>query len=53
MLEVFPCFFLICKVNAGVKLPKMGHGPRSSRLVVICVVVCIDCICGVLCIVCV
>ena len=35
MLEVFPCFFLICKVNAKVKLAKTGHGPHSSKLVVI------------------
>jgi hypothetical protein len=36
--EVFPCFFLSCKVNARVKLVKRGHGPHSSTLVVICVV---------------
>jgi hypothetical protein len=35
---VFPCFFLSCKANGRVKLAKMGHGPHSSRLVVICVV---------------
>jgi len=35
--EVFPCFFLSCKANARVKLAKMGHGPRSSTLVCICV----------------
>ena len=38
LTEVFPCFFLSCKANAGVKLAKMGHGPHSSKLVVICVV---------------
>jgi len=36
--EVFPCFFLSCNANARVKLAKMGHGPQSSTLVVICVV---------------
>jgi len=36
--EVFPCFFLSCKANARVKLAEMGHGPHSSKLVVICVV---------------
>ena len=34
----FPCFFLSCKANARVKLAKTGHGPHSSQLVVICVV---------------
>ena len=38
MTEGFPCFFLSCKANARVKLAKMGHGPHSSTLVVICVV---------------
>jgi len=38
LTEVFPCFFLSCKANARVKLAKTGHGPHSSRLVVICVV---------------
>jgi len=38
LAEVFPCFFLICKTNARVKLAKEGHGPHSSTLVVICVV---------------
>ena len=38
LTEVFPCFFLSCKANAGVKLAKMGQGPHSSKLVVICVV---------------
>jgi hypothetical protein len=31
-------FFVRYKANAGVKLAKMGHGPHSSKLVVICVV---------------
>ena len=30
--------FLSCKANARVKLTKTGHGPHSSKLVVICVV---------------
>jgi hypothetical protein len=38
LTEVFPCFFLSCKTNARVKLAKTGHGPHSSKLVVICVV---------------
>jgi hypothetical protein len=38
LTEVFPCFFLSCKANARVKLPKMGHVPHSSTLVCICVV---------------
>ena len=40
LTEVFPCFFLSCKANARVKLAKAGHGPHSSTLVVICVVLC-------------
>ena len=35
---VFPCFFFSCKTNARLKLAKLGHGPHSSKLVVICVV---------------
>ena len=38
LTEGFPCFFLSCKANAKVKLAKTGHGPHSSTLVVICVV---------------
>ena len=38
LTEVFPCFFLSCKANARVKLANMGHGPKSSKLVVLCVV---------------
>jgi hypothetical protein len=38
LTEVFPYFFLSCKANARVKLAKMGNGPHSSTLVVICVV---------------
>ena len=38
LTEGFPCFFFSCKANAGVKLAKIGHGPHSSKLVVICVV---------------
>ena len=44
LTEVFPCFFLICKANARVKLAKTGYGPHSSTLVVICVVLCIVCV---------
>ena len=35
---VLRCFFLSCKANARVKHPKTGHGPHSSKLVIICVV---------------
>ena len=38
LTEAFPCFFLSCKADARVKLAKTGHGPHSSTLVVICVV---------------
>ena len=44
LTEVFPCFFLSCKANATVKLAKTGHGPHSSTLLVICVVLCIVCV---------
>jgi len=44
LTEVFACFFLSCKANAGVKLAKTGHGPHSSKLVVICVVLCTVCV---------
>jgi len=38
LTEFFPCFFLSSKANARVKLAKTAHGPHSSTLVVICVV---------------
>jgi len=38
LTEVFPCFFLSCRANARVKLAKTGHGPHSSQLVVIYVI---------------
>jgi hypothetical protein len=38
LTEGFPCFFLSCRANARVKVAKMGHGPHSSTLYVICVV---------------
>ena len=44
LTDVFPCFFLSCKANARVKLTKTGHGPNSSTLIVICVVLCIVCV---------
>ena len=37
---VFRAFFFSCKANARVKLAKTGHGMHSSKLVVICVVLC-------------
>jgi hypothetical protein len=44
LTEVYPCLFPSCKANARVKLAKTGHGPHSSTLVVICVVLCIVCV---------
>jgi len=35
LTDVFPCFFLCCKANARVKLAKTGHGPHSSKIVVL------------------
>ena len=40
LTEVFPCVFLSCKANAGVKLAKTGHGLHSSNC---CVFLCIVC----------
>jgi hypothetical protein len=37
-IQTFLCFFFSCKANARVKLAKTGHGPHSSKLIVICVV---------------
>jgi len=37
LTEVFPCFFLSCKVNARVKPAKTGHGPLSVLFVCVCV----------------
>jgi hypothetical protein len=37
-LRFFHAFFSVVKANARVKLAKTGHGPHSSTLVVICVV---------------
>ena len=34
-LRFYRAFFLSCKANARVKLAKTGHGPHSSKLVVI------------------
>ena len=34
LTEVFPCFFLSCKVNARVYLAKSGQGPHSSKIFV-------------------
>ena len=35
LTEVFPCFFLGGKANARVILVKTGHGPHSSKIVVL------------------
>ena len=40
-LPIQKCFSLSCKANSRVKFAKTGHGPHSSKLVVICVVLCI------------
>ena len=44
LTEGFPCFFFSCKANARVKFAKTGHGPHSSTLLCICVVLCIVCV---------
>jgi len=33
LTDVFPFFYLSCKVNARVKFAKTGHGMQSSKLV--------------------
>ena len=35
LTEGFPCFFLSCKANARVKPAKKGHGPHSSKTLVL------------------
>ena len=35
LTEVFPCFFLSCKVNARANLAKTGHDQHSSKIVVL------------------
>jgi len=50
LTEVFPCFILGCKANARVILAKTGHGPHSSKIVVLLYVLfvsyrCIYCLC--------
>ena len=35
LTKVFPCFFLCCKAKARVILAKTGHGPHSSKIVVL------------------
>jgi hypothetical protein len=44
LTEVSTRFFLSCKANVSVKLAETGHDPHSSKLVVICVVLCIVCV---------
>jgi hypothetical protein len=48
LTEVFPCFFLSCKVNATVKRAQTGHGPHSTYFLCcsmyFCVVLCIFCV---------
>ena len=45
LTEVFPCLFLSCKANARVKLEKTGHGPHSSKLVVVFVLFYVQFVC--------
>jgi len=40
LTEVFPCFFLIFKANARVKLARTGHDPHPTTLV--CILCCSD-----------
>jgi len=35
LTEVFPCFFFGCKANDRIILAKTGHGPHSSKIVVL------------------
>jgi len=35
LTEVYPCLFLGCKANARIILAKTGHGPHSSKIVVL------------------
>jgi len=39
LTEVYPCFFLSCKANAKAKPPKMGHGPHSSIIFLLFLIV--------------
>src|SRR5215813_2563718 len=48
LTEVFPCFFLSCKVNARAYLAKTGHGPHSSLIVLFYVLFCVHCVVHVL-----
>ena len=41
LTEVFPCFFLSCKINSRVKLAQTGHRAHSSQIN--CVVLCNVC----------
>jgi len=49
LTEVFPCFFLSCKVNARIKPAKTGYGPHSSKFLfcsMYCFVsFCVLCVC--------
>jgi len=44
LTEVFPCFFLSCKVNARVKPAKTGHGTHSSKIFVLFCVLFVLCL---------
>jgi len=43
LTEVFLCFFLSRKANARVKPAKTGHGPHSSKIVVLIYVLFVLC----------
>jgi len=45
LTEVFLCFFLSCKANAGVKPARIEHGPHSSKIFVLfCVLFVCQCV---------
>ena len=43
LTEVFPCLFISCKENARINLAKAGHGPHSSKIVVLFYVLSVLC----------
>ena len=43
LTEIFPCFFLIFKANARVKVAKTGQGPHSSKLIFFVLLYCYLC----------
>ena len=45
----FPCFFLSCKANVRLKPAKTGHGPHSSKILVLFYVLFVLCLCVLMC----